>query len=330
MTSVRARVWLADGPVADEAVECFAPASALGGALRPSGMGAEAALACFGATAPSPALGPLALAAWDVDAAPRDVGFVLTLASLDVNGAIGAVEPFSDEEARLVAGQLTRLETVRLGLTVGRGTDHALLWHRGSTDLACRDWDDARGRPLASCLPEGDGEPMLRRLIDDSVNLLDGLPFNARRREDGLPPANLLWPWSPGRPFPLQAAPPRLGTACWSVTDGWAHRGAAKVAGFRPASPEDDRPGLTVRVAAWVRRADPEEEAFEAGREVSEGWLRASPGRLSASALLWDGGGCAWPTVPGEPWHGGIARDPDAPKVGLHEWIVSLAGSLSR
>lgn len=330
MKSVRARVWLADGRVSGEALCGCAPVGASGCRIAPVGMGAAAAMACFGATAPSAALGPLALAAWDVDAESRDVGFALTLGSVGEDGVLREVPPLTEEESALVWAQLPRLQTGRLAIAVGDGTDHALLWRRGSTDLGCVDWPASIGHPIAKCLPAGDGEPMLRRLIDDSVNLLDGLAANHRRREEGLAPANVLWPWSPGRPFPPQSVPARLGIPCWAVADGWLHRGAARVAGFRPAEADDDPPGLTVRVERWAGLPDPEEEAFELRRDRTEGWLRPDQHRFAACAVVWPSGGAAWPWEPGVPWHSGVADDLDAEESSLGRWVGSLARLLSR
>src|SRR5258706_262187 len=53
--------------------------------------------------------------------------------------------------------------------------------------------------PLHEILPEGDGETQLRKLIWDSLELLDDLPFNKQRRNEGKLPANTLWPWGQGR-----------------------------------------------------------------------------------------------------------------------------------
>jgi 2,3-bisphosphoglycerate-independent phosphoglycerate mutase len=54
-------------------------------------------------------------------------------------------------------------------------------------------------RLLEEILPAGQEEGRLRQFIWDSYELLDSQPYNRRRREEGLAPANLLWPWGQGR-----------------------------------------------------------------------------------------------------------------------------------
>jgi 2,3-bisphosphoglycerate-independent phosphoglycerate mutase len=61
------------------------------------------------------------------------------------------------------------------------------------------------GKLLTEIYPVGDGESKLKKFIEDSINLLDDLPYNRMCRNEGKMPANMLWPWSPGRAPQLTA-----------------------------------------------------------------------------------------------------------------------------
>lgn len=143
--------------------------------------------------------GPLTLSALKTDPPERSVHFHLSLLSLDDAGRVQPVKhlPNADEE-RAILQQAERLNARGLTFVPGWRADHGLVWEDGSTELACPEPSDIYGEEMGPHLPVGEGEPMLRRLIDDSVNLLGELPFNHIRREEGLEPLNLLWPWGAG------------------------------------------------------------------------------------------------------------------------------------
>lgn len=144
------------------------------------------------------AQGPLTVAALGFEPPDRSVQFHLSLMSFD--GDCPRICPFEipEDDLRAVFDAARRLDTKALTLIEGEDRDHALVWERGSIDLRTRTPQEADGKPMPSVLPEGDGEPVLRRFIDDSVNLLSEQEFNMRRLEEGLPPLNLLWPWGQG------------------------------------------------------------------------------------------------------------------------------------
>ncbi|MFQ3586041.1 MAG: hypothetical protein SNJ74_05400 [Fimbriimonadaceae bacterium] len=144
------------------------------------------------------ASGPLAVAALGADPPARSVHFQVSLLSL-TDGRISPLGSELEPDVRRRVAELgQRLDTRRLTTVWGPGTEHGLVWEDGSIDLACTSPDRLGDRTMAECLPEGDGESMLRRFVDDSVNLLADEEFNRRRMEEGLPPANILWPWGPG------------------------------------------------------------------------------------------------------------------------------------
>ncbi|MFX6823313.1 hypothetical protein ABTH33_20400, partial [Acinetobacter baumannii] len=80
----------------------------------------------------------------------------------------------------------------RLTPVFGPRLTHGLVWEEGSLDLGTR--TPPVGESVHTGLPEGDGERLLRQLIDDSVNLFSELELNRRRMDEGKSPFNLLWP----------------------------------------------------------------------------------------------------------------------------------------
>ena len=142
--------------------------------------------------------GPLMFAAMDIAPPPLSILFRLSVLSLNVALEIGPAPSATPEEARWLSEQISRLSSPKLTICLGTGLEHGAVWENGSLDVELHSPDRARGRPINDCLPEGDGDRMLRRLIDDSINLLGESEINRRRADEGLPPLNLLWPWGQG------------------------------------------------------------------------------------------------------------------------------------
>ena len=87
---------------------------------------------------------------------------------------------------------------------------------------------------MKDVLPEGDNEPALRRFIDDSINLLSELEFNAERLDKGLLPVNLLWPWGQGIRTDVPNLALMRGAPATVLSDSLRLEGVARLAGYRP------------------------------------------------------------------------------------------------
>ncbi|HLJ55222.1 MAG TPA: cofactor-independent phosphoglycerate mutase [Chthonomonadaceae bacterium] len=145
--------------------------------------------------------GPIEAAAMGLPMDARDVAFRCSLISTDGETLLDySAGHISTEEARpLIELANSKLGTRAISLFPGVSYRHILRWHDGPTELQTHPPHENMGRRLAEIYPAGEGESRLRALIDDSINLLDDLPFNRMRRSEGKPAANTLWPWSPGR-----------------------------------------------------------------------------------------------------------------------------------
>lgn len=217
---------------------------------------AEAAYLGLEPSRVSPAQGPLTVAALGADPPERSVQFHLSLMSLGPDGRLSARphRPTEEEERRLTA-LLEKLGSRTLTVVPGIGLDHGLVWEKGSLDLACTSETEAHGRVWSEVLPEGDGERLLRRLIDDSVNLLDEDELNQRRRDEDRLPLNILWPWGPGFRPELPNLTWERGEPLWVEAGSLRVRGLARLAGARIGDRSPFGPGLNIAFRALTERA---------------------------------------------------------------------------
>ncbi len=144
------------------------------------------------------AQGPLTVSALGFDPPERSVHFHVSVGSLDREGAIQRLTRTDTEDWSRALVACKKLDTRTLTLLPCDDRNLGLVWEEGSLDTALVPFEEAIGRPFVSCLPEGDGEVILRRFVDDSVNILEAMDFNKRRLDEGLEPLNLLWPWGAG------------------------------------------------------------------------------------------------------------------------------------
>ena len=180
------------------------------------------------------AQGPLMVAALGVRPPEGSVHFHLSLCSVDEGGVLGAVTEANGVEGSLeeLFAAAMRLRTSRLTPVRGEGLDHALVWEDGSLDLETTPLSSAIGRAAHDALPTGEGENMLRRFVDDSINLLGSLELNRVRREEGLAPLNCLWPWGQGFRPDLPNLPLRRGDVVHVESGSFRLQGLCRLVGY--------------------------------------------------------------------------------------------------
>lgn len=277
-------------------------------------------------------LGPLVVAALRQHPPANAVQFALSWESW-VEGALGTAPRPSDEEGRALAALMPRLGGRNLTLLPGRERMHALVWEAGSLDLRVHAPEPGS---IETRWPEGDGEKLLRALIEDSLDLLDGQEFNRRRRDEGLAPLNLLWPFAPGFTPSLPRLPVRLGAPVVVSAASLEFEGLARLvgctyraipSGFRlnwsAALPEEPVLHLVVCDAFAQARAagrwEIAEEFLDGFRR--EWWypmMRTQPGEPRRLTLLGDGLAATWEagenTGNGVPFHTRALDDSRAPR----------------
>jgi 2,3-bisphosphoglycerate-independent phosphoglycerate mutase len=145
--------------------------------------------------------GPIEAAAMGIPMEPKDAAFRCSLISTDGETLLDySAGHIATEDARPIIELANQKLTTRAQtLFPGVSYRHILLWHDGPVEVKTHPPHENMGKRLAEIYPQGDGDTKIRKFIEDSLNLLDDLEFNQKRRDAGKPPANLLWPWSPGR-----------------------------------------------------------------------------------------------------------------------------------
>ena len=177
---------------------------------------------------------PLEAASLDVPMNPEDVAFRCNLITTDgetvLDYSAGEI-PTADAHVlmRFLSGQLG---TKRCQFYPGISYRHLLMLRGGSPGVRTTPPHDIMGRPLQQHLPVGDEEALLRRLMFDSYELLDQHDINRRRRDEGKPPANMIWLWGQGRPCLLPSFAASRGTPGIAIAAVDLIRGIAKSAGL--------------------------------------------------------------------------------------------------
>lgn len=179
--------------------------------------------------------GPLTVSALGAEPPDDSIQLHLSLASFDGTRFISPVEEPDAELASSIARSLSRLNTRKLTLLPGTGLDHGLVWERRA-ELGTFPPSEATRGLLRQYLPAGDGEVELRRLIDDSINLLSELELNRRRVDEGLSPFNLLWPWGQGYSKKVPNLGLRYGERVQVESSSMRLAGLVRMAGLRHGS----------------------------------------------------------------------------------------------
>ena len=179
--------------------------------------------------------GPIEAAALDVPLDPRDVAYRCSLVTTDGETLLdySAGHVSTDEALPLIALAQSKFGGRRFSFFPGVQYRHILRWTDGSLDVQTTPPHDIGGKALAPYLPVGDGEDALRSLIFDSIDLLNDHPVNRRRRDEGKPPANTLWPWGQGRATVLPSFLRERGVSGAMITAVDLLRGLARCAGMR-------------------------------------------------------------------------------------------------
>lgn len=150
---------------------------------------------------------PLEAASIGVELADGDVAFRCNLVTLKYDRErIGAVmEDYSsghistDEAAELIREVNCQLGTDTISFYPGVSYRHLMVWAGGSTDIECVPPHDILGKEIIDYLPVGSGEEMIKKIMLDSVDILDSHPVNRNRVSHGKNPGNSVWLWGQGR-----------------------------------------------------------------------------------------------------------------------------------
>lgn len=212
-------------------------------------------LAWFGLTPDSFVLqdGPLVVSAFGADPPQRSVHYHLSLLSVQ-DGMVRAVrDRIAAETHSKIADLAAKLNTASLTIVKGEKFDHGLVWEEGSIEQGTVSAQRIEGREIWPNLPAGDGERLLRRFIDDSINLLTEISLNRERDDQGLAPINLLWPWGQGFRPSLPNLALRNGAVAWVESSSVRIHGLTRLVGYRHGDREAFGRGMKVRLDHILR-----------------------------------------------------------------------------
>ncbi len=145
--------------------------------------------------------GPIEAAAMAIPMEEKDVAFRCSLISTDGEKLLDySAGHISTEEALpIIELANSKLGTQAMRIFPGVSYRHILRWANGPCEVQTNPPHEHMGAFLKDIYPVGEGDNKIRRFIDDSLNLLDDIDFNRKRRDEGKLAANMLWLWSPGR-----------------------------------------------------------------------------------------------------------------------------------
>lgn len=227
--------------------------------------------------------GPLTVAALGHDPPRNSTHYHVTPLALDDSVLTRSAFQWSDRVIELALTACERLNTKKLTLLKGFGTNHAMVIEDGSPEMGLVAPEDAMGKPFSQSMPDGDDAVLLRRFIDDSVNILLEQAFNHELMDEGLTPISVLWPWGCGfrpslpnlllhRQRPAHFASSRLRLAGLARLVSYSHEPTQWVAGGTRV-PWEAMASWSSSQATSVILVDSWSEFGQSGKEDESEWL---------------------------------------------------------
>ena len=193
--------------------------------------------------------GVLEAASLGIDLDRNDVALRVNLISVeDEKIRSHSAGHISNEEAHaLIYDAEEHFSSWPLRIYPGLSYRHVLIAPDGEFRLECfpphdnvgMPWRDLAIRPTEPSSPAGkETANLLNRFVDESRKFLENHPVNIRRRADGKQPANLLWPWAPGKKPEMPTIEERFGVRGAAITAVDLIKGLAIYAGMKPINVE--------------------------------------------------------------------------------------------
>ncbi len=150
---------------------------------------------------------PLEAASIGVELGDDDIAFRCNLVTLQFSSdrTRAVLEDYSsghistDEASELIREIDRQLGRDAIAFYPGVSYRHLMVWTGGPADVECVPPHDILGKDIADYLPVGNDDNVLRKIMRDSVAILEGHRINQRRIKDGKNPGNSIWFWGQGR-----------------------------------------------------------------------------------------------------------------------------------
>ncbi|GAB4483540.1 MAG: cofactor-independent phosphoglycerate mutase [Thermodesulfovibrionales bacterium] len=183
---------------------------------------------------------PLEAASIGVQLGSTDVAYRCNLVTLKFNRerTKAVMEDYSGghistEEARVLIDEIGRqLGTDAVKFYPGVSYRHLMVWKDGRSDIECVPPHDILGKEIVDYLPVGPDEDLLRKLMTDSVDILENHEVNRARVREGRNPANSVWFWGQGRRPNMPTFNQKFGLSGALISAVDLTRGLGMYAGF--------------------------------------------------------------------------------------------------
>jgi 2,3-bisphosphoglycerate-independent phosphoglycerate mutase len=183
--------------------------------------------------------GPIEAAGAGLEVRKGDVAFRCNFATVDASMRVtdrraGRIKSGTDELARALSG----LQVGDVQVLFKEGSEHrgVLLLRGPGLDARVTDADPHREGDLLESkglVPEAEKTAkVLNEFVRMSHDVLDSSPVNARRRKQGLPPANIVLPRGAGSLEELEPMPSMYGIKCAAVAGVTLVKGICRLVGM--------------------------------------------------------------------------------------------------
>ena len=172
----------------------------------------------------------------------------------DVSG--GGLE--TEEARELIDAINEQLVSENIQFFLGQHSRHLMVWVGGNAKIGCRNPQEAVGHSIASYLATGEGDQILRELMEASRVILCHHPVNQERVNAGLKPANCLWLWGQSKPVELPTLKERWPIQGAVVSQSGPYLGVAMASGLQAvkveARGEENEPDRLRRMATMASK----------------------------------------------------------------------------
>lgn len=165
---------------------------------------------------------------------PRDVAYRCNLVTVEG----GAMKDYSAghistaEAHELIAAVQNKLGRPGLHFHGGVSYRHLLIWENGPTQLLTTPPHEIADKLVDPHLPQGQRQEDVRRLMEDSKEILRDHPINRARIQSGKNPATQIWLWGQGKALHLPSYAERFGRSGIVVSAIDLVRGLGLLAGL--------------------------------------------------------------------------------------------------
>ena len=178
--------------------------------------------------------GPLEAASIGIELGKNDCAFRCNL----INIREGEMRDFSaghistEEADEVISGLNGKLSAEGVRFYTGVSYRHICVIRGKFYNLRCTPPHDITGKNTGEYLPEGEGRETVRRLMDESIDLLKSSSVNKKRIDEGKTPATQIWLWGQGYKPELPSFPDRFGLKGSVITAVDLIRGIGGLAGL--------------------------------------------------------------------------------------------------